>query len=208
MDPGSDGDIVVKPSGFDGDDFDLEDATGSFEVNDVANFVAHQSYAERGTGGEDLELAAFFDRTDQKALDLVVAFVADAYDHASNHRGAIGRLDNFGIEKKRFELADAGFHLALLLFGGVVVAIFGEIAHFTGGLNLAGNIDSTMGGELLMFGAQPFVGLLGELVDVGHLASVQGTRGTRLGRRKGVGLESWAMSTPSPRRSRSIVIIR
>jgi hypothetical protein len=47
-----------------------------------------------------------------------------------------------------------------------------------------------VGGELLMFGAQPVVGLLGELVDVGHLASVQGTRGTRLGRRKGVGLES------------------
>ena len=88
------------------------------------------------------------------------------------------------------ELTDTGFHLALLLFGGVVVAIFGEIAHFSGGLNLAGNIDPTMGCELLVFGAQPVVGLLGELVDVGHLAIVQGTRGTRLGRRKGVGLES------------------
>jgi hypothetical protein len=65
-----------------------------------------------------------------------------------------------------------------------------------------------MGCELLVFGAQPVVGLLGELVDVGHLAIVQGTRGTRLGRRKGVGLESWAMSTPSPHPSRSNVIIR
>ena len=179
-----------KPSGFDGDDFDLEDATRSLEVDDVADLGAHEGDTERGPGREHFEFAAFLDRSDQKSFDLVVAFVADADDHAGNDGGTIGGLDDFGIEEECLELADPGFHLALLLFGSVVIAVFGEIAHFAGGLNLAGNIDPTMGGELLMFGAQPVVGLLGELVDVGHLASVQGTRGTRLGRRKGVGLES------------------
>jgi hypothetical protein len=46
-----------------------------------------------------------------------------------------------------------------------------------------------VGCELLVFGAQPVVGLLGELVDVGHWPIVQATRGTRLGHRKEAGLE-------------------
>ena len=180
----------MRSSGFDADDFDLEHAARSFEVDDVANFVAHQGNAEGGAGREHLELASLFDRTDEQSFDLVVALVADAHDDAGDHGGAIGRFNDFGIEKKRLELTNTGLHFALLLFGGVIVAIFGEIAHFTGGLDFAGDIASTMGGELLMLGAQPVVGLLGELVDVGHGPSVQATRGTRLGRRKGVGLES------------------
>ena len=36
--------------------------------------------------------------------------------------------------------------LAFVLFGSVVVAVFGEIAEFSGGLDLAGNIDTTYAG--------------------------------------------------------------
>jgi hypothetical protein len=46
-----------------------------------------------------------------------------------------------------------------------------------------------MGGELLVLGAQPVVGLLGELVDVSHDASVPAVRRTRLGPLEGLGLE-------------------
>ena len=85
-------------------------------------------------------------------------------------------------------MADSGFHLALFLSRGVVVAVLREIAHFTGSLNFAGNIDSTVGRVLLMFSAQPVVGLLGESVYDSHVASVPALRGTRLGGREGVGL--------------------
>ena len=47
VDPGNEGDIGVKPSGFDRDDLDLEDSTRSFEVNDVADLGAHESDAKR-----------------------------------------------------------------------------------------------------------------------------------------------------------------
>jgi hypothetical protein len=47
VDPGSAGDMAVKPSGFDRDDLDLEDSTGSFEVNNVTDLGAHEGDAER-----------------------------------------------------------------------------------------------------------------------------------------------------------------
>ena len=176
-------------SGFDVDDFDLEDTTGSFEVHDVTNLVAHQRLTEWGARGENLEFASFFDGTNKKSLDLVITLVADAHDDPGNDGGTIGSFDDLGIEEQSLELADPGLHLALFLLGGVVVTVFGEIAHFPSSLDLASDFDPTMGGELLVLGAQPVVGLLGELVDVSHDASVPAVQRTRLGPLEGLGLE-------------------
>ena len=169
-------------SGLDIDDLDLENASRCLEVDNAAHRATHQGNTKRRTRSENLEFAvAFLDRADQEALDLVIALVANADNDPRDHRGTIGGFDDFGIKKKGFKLADSSFHLALLLLSGVVIAIFGEIAHFPGGLDLSGDIDPTMGREQFALSAQPVEGLLGELVNVGHRRSVPVVRGTRLG---------------------------
>ena len=48
--------------------------------------------------------------------------------------------------------------MALFILGGVVVAVFFEIAHLAGATNALGNFDTTTGGEVEMFGAQALEG--------------------------------------------------
>ena len=72
------------------------------------------------------------------------------------------------------ELADPGLHLALVVLGGVVVAVLLEVAELPGGLDLAGDVDPTDRGELVVLGLEPVVGLLGEVVRLRH-----GRRGSK-----------------------------
>ena len=66
-------------------------------------------------------------------------------------------------------MADAGLHLALLLFGGVVVAVLGEITELAGGLDLASDVGATVRSQVLELGLQPVVGFLGQMVGLGHV---------------------------------------
>ena len=73
---------------------------------------------------------------------------------------------------------DAAFHLALLLLGGVVVAVLGEIAELTGGLDLAGDVDAPARGEVVVLGLEPVEGGLGELLCVCHADEASGLVGS------------------------------
>ena len=85
-------------------------------------------------------------------------------DRAGRDR-AVGAaaLDDLGVLEERLELADAALHLALLVLGGVVVAVLGEVAELAGRLDLAGDLDPAAGGEVLVLGLQPLVRGAGEL---------------------------------------------
>ena len=50
----------------------------------------------------------------------------------------VAALDDLGVLEEVLELADAALHVALLVLGGVVVAVLGQVAHEAGGLDLAG----------------------------------------------------------------------
>ena len=61
------------------------------------------------------------------------------------------------------ELTDATLHVALLVLGGVVVAVLAQVAHEPRGLDLVGHFDASAGGEVVEFGLESFVGRPGEL---------------------------------------------
>ena len=65
-------------------------------------------------------------------------------------------------------MTDPSLHLALLVFGRVVVTIFLEVAKLAGRLDDASDVVSTMGYEVLMFGGKAVECSLGELVDLWH----------------------------------------
>ena len=76
-------------------------------------------------------------------------------------------------------MEDPPLHLSLLLLGRVIVAVLGQVAEFTGHLNLAGEVDTPPSGEVLQLGYEPVVGLLGELLYVGHAPRVTTESGGR-----------------------------
>ena len=62
-----------------------------------------------------------------------------------------------------FELADAAFHVALLVFRGVVVAVFAEVAHQSCRLNFLGDFDAAARAEVVVLCLQTVVRGPGEL---------------------------------------------
>ncbi len=78
------------------------------------------------------------------------------------------RLDDLCVLDQGLEVADARLHLSLLLLGGVVVAVLGEVAQLPGGFDLASDVDSAAGGQLLELFVQPVVRGLGKMLRVGH----------------------------------------
>ena len=73
-------------------------------------------------------------------------------------------LDDLGRLEQVLELADAALHVALLVLGGVVVAVLAEVAHQAGRLDLLRDLDPPTGREVVELGLQPVVGGAGELV--------------------------------------------
>ena len=87
---------------------------------------------------------------------------------------ATDTLDDLGVLDERLEMADAALHLSLLFLGGVVVAVLGEVAELTGGLDLAGDVDPTERGELLVLFLQSLEGGTREVVRLGHPQNLLG----------------------------------
>ena len=75
----------------------------------------------------------------------------------------VAALDDLGGLEHVLELADAALHVALLVLGGVVVAVLAEVADQSGRLDLLGDLDAAPGGEVVELGLQPFESGAGEL---------------------------------------------
>ena len=83
----------------------------------------------------------------------------------ARHDALVAALDDLGGLEQVLELADAALHVALLVLGGVVVAVLAEVAHQAGRLDLLGDLDPTPRGEVVELGLQPFECGTGELVS-------------------------------------------
>ena len=131
--------------------------------------------AEGRTGGDHAHVVPLLlDGADQHALRLVVTFEDDGHDGpGSDHVHAPSRqLDDLGVLQDALEVQDPALHLALLLLGGVVVAVLGEVAQFAGRLDLAGDVDASAGGEVLVLGGEAGMRVGGELLWFRHDRSV------------------------------------
>ena len=73
-------------------------------------------------------------------------------------------LDDLAVLEQVLELADPALHVALLVLGGVVVAVLAEVAQLAGPLDLVGDLDPAAGGEVVELGLQPVERRAGELV--------------------------------------------
>ena len=91
---------------------------------------------------------------------LVVALVDDGDDAAGTDDAVARRGDDLGVLEQVLELADAALHVALLVLGGVVVAVLGQVAELAGSFDLAGDLDATTCREVLELGLQPIEGML------------------------------------------------
>ena len=83
--------------------------------------------------------------------------------------GVLVALNDLVITDHVVDLANARFHLALGVFGGVVVAILREVAEESSRLDHPGDLGATHGREFVILGLQLVECLLGDAVDFcGH----------------------------------------
>ncbi len=123
-------------------------------------------------GRDDVVLdAPLLDRPVEVGVGVVVALVAELDDGSGRHLVALGALDDLAVLDHRRELPDASLHVALVVLGGVVVAVLLQVAELAGGLDLAGDVDAAHRGELVVLGLQPVERLLGEVVRLRHRPS-------------------------------------
>ncbi|MEY3165290.1 MAG: 3-isopropylmalate dehydrogenase [Actinomycetota bacterium] len=104
--------------------------------------------------------------TDEVTLGCVigVTVVDDRDDRAQSDLALRCRCDDLCVFEDRFDLANATFHVALLVLGRVVVAVFLQISEQSRGLDLLSDLDSTTGREVCELGGQPVVCSLRKLV--------------------------------------------
>jgi hypothetical protein len=62
------------------------------------------------------------------------------------------------------QLADAAFHVALFVLGGVVAGVLLEVAFLTRPFDLLGHLDPPAGGEVVELGLEPIEGCSGQLL--------------------------------------------
>ena len=130
---------------------------------------ARQRLTERRARADDVVLdAALLDRAVEVGVDVVVALVAELHHRARLHGLAVGALHDLAVLEHGGQLPDPGLHLALVVLGGVVVAVLLQVAQLPGGLDLPGDVDPADRGELVVLGLQPVVRLLGEVVRLRH----------------------------------------
>ena len=79
-----------------------------------------------------------------------------------------GALDDLAVVEDGFELADAALHVALLVLGRLVVAVFRQIAQLAGAFDRLRDLDPAARGEVLVLGLEPLMSAPGELMDIGH----------------------------------------
>ncbi len=125
-----------------------------------------QRSTQRRVGAHHVEVTVLLLQVpDEVALGhaVVVALVDDGHDRAGETIPSSSALDDLGGLDDVLELADAAFHVALLVLRRVVVAVLAEVAQQSGRLDLLGDLDPTPGGEVVELGLQPFECGAGEL---------------------------------------------
>ena len=120
--------------------------------------------------------APLLDRVDAVPLGhvVVVALVDDRDDRSDADDTIVHFVDDFCVLEDRLQLADPAFHVTLLVLGGVVVAVLGEVAELPGPLDRLGDLDASACGEVFVFGLQPLVGRPGQLVGLRHALEATG----------------------------------
>ncbi len=114
-----------------------------------------------------------FVRSEVVGLGLVAV---DREGHELSRTGnvAVVGFDDLEVLENRLEVADTAFHVTLLVLGGVVVAVLGEITEFASPFDLLGDFDPTTCGEISMFGLKPLECRTCEVVDLGHIEQGNG----------------------------------
>ena len=107
---------------------------------------------------------------DEIALGCIVGVaVVDDRDDRAETDFAVGRRgDDFCVFEDRLDLADATFHVSLLVLGGVIVAVFLQVAEQTRSLDLLCNLYTTAGREVRKLSGEPIVRSPRKLV-LGHV---------------------------------------
>src|SRR4029079_9027469 len=98
---------------------------------------------------------------------------------------AVVALHDLRVLEHPGQVDDAALHLPLLLLGGVVVAVLGEVAELAGGLDLASDVEPAPRREVLVLGLESVKGRLGEVDGVSHparLSTPPGRQHTSIGR--------------------------
>src|SRR5439155_9600060 len=100
-------------------------------------------------------------------VHLVVALAEPDRDrHArANHAVGAGRAADARVLKYVLQDDDPRLDLALLGLGRVVPAVLAQVAFFPGRLDLLRDIDAPRSGEVVKFGLEPVVRLLGQPGD-------------------------------------------
>ena len=134
----------------------------------VAGSTAHQRPAQRRTRGDTSSSARRSSMwPTQVALGhvVVVALVAGCVTIDPMPTDAIvDFVDDLGVLEDGLQLTDPALHVALLILGGVVVAVLGEVAELPCALDRLGDLDAAPRGEVVVLGLQPLEGGPGELV--------------------------------------------
>ena len=160
----------VRESGkFDADHDHLElVSVGSGVATGLVDALSGDRLTECRLGGHGRSaFELFFVRSEVIRLGFVaVDRQRDEFSRADQI--AVVGFDEFVVLENRLEVADAPFHVPLFVLGGVVVAVLGQIAQFTGPFDLLGHVDTTTGREVEMLGLQTLESRAGEVMDLGH----------------------------------------
>ena len=103
---------------------------------------------------------------DEVALGVVlgITVVHDRHDGAWADDPGFRRLHDLRALEQRLELADATLHVALLIFGGVVVAVLRQITQLARPFDLRRHLDPATRDEVVELCLEAYVRLAGEQV--------------------------------------------
>src|SRR5262245_40046580 len=119
--------------GADADDFYRERPARTLVAHHVARRLAEYGLAERRRRREHVELVvALLDRPDEVGGGVVVTLHAQFDDRARGHDLAVRAFDHDRIADERLDLADPRLVQALLVLGGVVICVLGDVAVLAG----------------------------------------------------------------------------
>ena len=99
---------------------------------------------------------------------VVVADIADGDDGSGRDHALDGVVHDLGVVQDRLQRPDPTLHVALLVLGGVIVAVLGQISQLPGALDRLGHLDPTSGGEVGELRREPLVRGAGQLMSLRH----------------------------------------
>src|SRR6266508_2560293 len=139
-------------------------AAGGLDRDLVADAVSDQGFADGRLEAHPARLGIGLRRPDDSVRLLLplLADLGEPYGVAqADHAVGGGRLDQHVVLDDGLELLDPCLHHSLIVLGGVVLEVLGEVAELAGRLDLGHDRRSLLGGELFQLTANPFEPLRG-----------------------------------------------